>query len=163
MKNNTNLTKDYQDLKNIITECVSDECKAEGYDVNELSTGRFFEVLDELEKNGFEIGDEKVESMVDCEDNAYELSFTVESESSDDKFRFLTISVGLSDALASEKGSEFCIVDMYAEYFNDNDFDGTYYMKREDMPKLAKWLNEALNSGSPDEVLKNFEKEGLDA
>ena len=66
------------------------------------------------------------------------------------------------DALTSEDGTEFCIVDMYGEYFNGDDLDETYYLKREDMSKLAKWLNEALNSGSPDEVLKNFEKEGLD-
>ena len=121
----------------------------------------FFDILNELEKNGFDISNDKIELVADVYSGSWFLQFVVESKNSDDKIKVLTIVVGKHNPHLLEKNAD-CDVDMYGEYFNGDDFDEIHHLKQEDLPKLVKWLNESINDTSPDEVLKHFEKEGLD-
>ena len=165
MTQDIKLAKKYQKFKDDTIELVKGESKIEGCGFNYIGIGKFFDILNELEKYGFDIFNEKVEldDIKDCDDFA--IKIYIESQCGDDKIRYIDVRIGTWNNRIFKDGYEtndplekFCYVSVYGEKFNDDDVDVEYYFDRKDMPKITKWLKNCLESTSPDEVVDELEK-----
>lgn len=190
MKGNTmtqdiKLAKKYQKFRDEFLDSYNDFNEFEEYGFNYIGVGKFFDVLNELEKNGFDISNKKVElnAFQDEDGNQFGVQLYIESECSDDKMRSVMVEVGTYNNQSfcgkmtnvfdgetewglpvryeyetNEPLEHFCYVSIYGSYFNDDDIDEECYFDRKDMEKVSKFLKFCLKSSSPDEIVKEFEK-----
>ena len=70
----------------------------------------------------------------------------IESQCGDDKLR--NLSIELEDET----------IDVYGEYFNDNDIEETYSLTPDVMVKVKSWMKKVKDCCSPDEALNQLHK-----
>lgn len=164
MSKKVNLAKKYQKFKEDVLSVLKSESEFEGYGFNYILTGRFFDLLNELEKNGFNVGNKKIEigDTEDCDNLCF--MFDIYSDVPKDELKVLIIYVGYSCSQTFQDGyetndpmPEFCYVDLYGWNEYDIVLDKHYLLNREDIPKLSEWLDSSLKSNSPKQVVSDFE------
>ena len=184
MTQNIELAKKYQKFRNEFLDSYNNFIEFEEFGFNYIGVGRFFDILNELEKYGFDISNEKVELIpFQDRDDEFAIQIYIESGNSDDKIRDVSIEIGCSNVQTfggkitntfdgeTEWGlpiryeyetndplERFCYVSIYGEKFNEDDVNVEYYFDRKDMPKIVKWLKNCLESTSPDEAINELEK-----
>lgn len=180
MTQDIELSKKYQKFRNEFLDSYNDYIEFKECGFNYIGVGKFFDILNELEKNGFDISDKKVElnAFQNEGGNQFGIQLYIESECSDDKMRSVMVEIGtynnqtFGGEITNNKTDfpvryeyetnkpfeKFCYVSIYGSYFNDDDIDAEFYFDRKDMEQVSKLLNYCLKSSSPDEIVEKFDK-----
>lgn len=160
------LDKLYHKFKEDFLEEYKDFIEFENYPFNYIGVGRFFELLELLKLNKFDITDARCFNYKDADGDTFGITVVIDSEDEEDNFETLMIDLLVDnnqmyddDVVLNEPNKNFFYTEMYGFGKNGyNDMDLSYPCKKENIKDIANWLKDVSKELSISEVISKFNK-----
>lgn len=162
----TSLDKLYHKFKEDFLERYNNFIEFEDYPFNYIGVGRFFELLELLKLNNFDISDAKCFNFEDADGDTFGITIMIDSDDEHDSIETLIIDLLVNnnqmydeDIVLNEPNKDFFYTEIYGFGKNDyDDVDISHPFKRKDVKEIVEWLQDCLKTDSLDEICKNFEE-----
>lgn len=158
------LDKLYHKFKEDFLEEYKDFIEFENYPFNYIGVGRFFELLDLLKLNKFDITDARCFNYKDADGDTFGITITIDSDDEHDSIETLIIDLLVNnnqmydeDIVLNEPNKDFFYTELYGFGKNGfDDMDSSYPFERKDVKNIVEWLKNNLNTDSTKTIYENF-------